>query len=361
MDVYMPGRVGICAGSLMLKWNMLNLCLQNSPMNPKPGENINIYINLEGVLQNLFLQKGINRLVADHKQKVVLELESSILNLMAHYRSYFKSLKCNPIMYFYITSLDKNYQEMQSYNKFYREYYYNKYRSDPIFSRVGDLLNDTVIPELKLILTYIKDCYLIESKGFDSSIIPRIISSLYTNKDIIISSDLFDTLYIFDPVFLTIYIKRRYSNLSIASNVGEAVASILKNVDVFDLDIFSTELYYRLLLTIHGSKIRNIKSSKGLGYGKLIKILKTNINSGNIVTSYSSLDSIIDSFPHKHREELKDAFQCMSIENQFELITDNDINYVKSQIVNKVDERSINSLNNKRFLEFPINIEGLIK
>ena len=113
MDVYMPGRVGICAGSLMLKWNMLNLCLQNSPMNPKPGENINIYINLEGVLQNLFLQKGINRLVADHKQKVVLELESSILNLMAHYRSYFKSLKCNPIMYFYITSLDKNYQEMQ--------------------------------------------------------------------------------------------------------------------------------------------------------------------------------------------------------------------------------------------------------
>lgn len=361
MEVYTPGKLGIAAGALMLKWNMMNLYIESSTFKLKPGDEINVYINLEGVLQNLFLHKGINNLTVEHKQKVVLDLESSILNLMAHYRSYFRSSGYDPHMYFYITSLDSKDQEMSIYNKFYREYYYNKYRTDPSFNLAGQLLNDTVIPELKLILSYVKNCYLIESNNFDSSVIPKVISTLNKNLNIVISNDIFDTLYMFDPIFFTIYIKRRYSKLNVATNIEESVRSILKNMDVFDMAIFDVELYYKLLLIVHGSKIRNIKSSTGLGYTRLIKILKNGILGNNSVQQYSSLDSIIDLFPPKYKDELKQAFPCMSIDNQYELLNENDINSIKNQLINKVDERSINSLNNKRFLDFPINIEGLVK
>lgn len=359
MEEYKP-NIGVCAGNYMLKWALLDQHIHQHPIRIQPMDEINVFINLEGVLQNLAMQKGLNTYVAFNKQKFVIELESSILNLIANYRMYFKKEKCFPKLYFYITSLDENNQQMKVYNKYYRDFYHNQYMNNPSFKLAGEVLKSIVLPEIKLILLYVPGCYYLESDTFDSSIIPQVVSTLSSGKNVIITGDIFDTLYSFNPNFLPIYIKRYYSNFSVFSSIEDIVRSIVKGESPFDLSIFNSEMYYRLLLSIKGSKTRNIKSAKGFGYGKFMNIISEGIKNDIVLRDFESINSIIDLFPDQYKEDIKIAFQCTSIENQFNLLGDSDIEKIKSQIVDKIDIQSVESLNNKRFIDFPINIQGLL-
>ena len=356
---YVPGA-GLAAGSLMLKWNLIDNLLGYSTLKLQPGDHVNVFINLESVLKNLSIGKGHVTAVNFHKQKFVLEMESSILNLMANYRMYFKKERCDPHMYFYYTDLAFADQQMSIYNKYYRTYYQNQYMQNPKFKIVGELMNNTILPETSLILQYIPGCYMIKSNNFDSSIIPLIISEFSPAKNVIVSGDVFDTLYMFNPNFIDIYIKRRFGNLSMASTIGDTVKSIVKNASDVDLSIFKSEMYYRLLLSIKGSKIRNIRSAKGFGYIKFMNIMQQGIKDGIVLRDFSSIDSIIQLFPEQYREDIRNAFQCTSLETQYDLLSSSDIINIKSQLVDKVDMKSIEALNNKRFLEFPINLQGLL-
>ncbi len=360
MENFIPGKVGVCAGSYMLKWPLLNQHVHNHQLKLFPGDKVNVFINAESVLKNLFMQRGLTDMVTFHKQKVVIEMESAIINLMASYRSYFNKEKCIPKMYFYFTELGDSPQQMASYNKDYRTFYRNKYLQDPHFSKMGELMRDVITPEVKLILTYVPDCYFITSKSFDGSVIPQVIAGFDDSKNVIVTGDIFDTLYMFDPNFMVIYIKRRFQYFAVTSSIPETVPTIIKNESIFDMSIFNSELYYRLLLSIHGSKIRNIKSAKGFGYGRFMKILQAGLDQGNVLRDFESIGSIIDMFPEKYREDIKSAFQCTSIDTQYGLLSNTDIESIKAQIIDKVDINSVEALNNKRFLESPINLPALL-
>lgn len=358
-EKYIPG-VGISAGSMMLKWPLLDQHVHDNIINIKQGDDVNVFINFECIMRNLTFKKGLSELVNFHKQNVVIELESAILNLMANYKMYFNKEKCNVKLYFYYTDTEDNPQQMQIYNKYYRTYYRNRYTQNPQFRMMGDLLNKVIIPEVELILLYVPGCYFIKAKTFDGSIIPYVVSTFSESKNVIISGDIFDTLYMFDPNFMMIYIKRRFQHFNVSSDVESTVRTIVKNESPFDLTIFNSEMYYRLLLSIKGSKIRNIKSAKGFGYGKFMNILKDGIEKDIVLKDFESIDSIIQLFPEAYRDDIKTAFQCTSLETQYSLLSDTDINEIKSQIVDKVDMESLEALNNKRFFEFPINLQGLI-
>lgn len=359
MDKYIPG-IAVTAGSWMLKWDLMNHHIHNNPINIMAGDNVNVFINFECIMKNLSLQKGINGNLVYHKQDIVIELESAILNLMANYRAYFKKERCNVKLYFYYTDLESDNHEMMVYNRYYRTYYQNKYIQNPQFRSMGEVLTKIIIPELELILSYVSGCYFIKSKGFDSSIVPQIISTFSDSKNVIITGDIFDTLYMFNPNFATIYIKRRYQNFTVCSDTDSVIQSIVKDESPFDLSIFNSEMYFRLLLSIKGSKIRNIKSAKGFGYGKFMNILKSGIENDIVLRNFESIDSIIELFPEKYRGDIKEAFQCTSIDTQYELLSDIDIENVKNQIIDKIDIESVEALNNKRFFNFPINLQSLI-
>ena len=352
--------IGVTAGAWMLKWNLLDQHIHNKAIDIHPGDNVNVFINFECILKNLSLYKGLNSLVAYHKQDLVIELESSILNLIANYRAYFKKEKCNVKLYFYYTNLEFETQSMDIYNKSYRNYYKNRYLQNPQFATMGNVLTNIIIPEIKLILSYCPGVYFIQADTFDGSIIPYIISLSNPCKNIIISGDVFDTLYMFNPSFVVVYIKRRFQHFNVCSEIDEVIQSIVHEQDPFDLTIFRQEMYFRLLLSIKGSKIRNIKSAKGFGYGKFISIMKEGIEQGNILKDFSSLDSILDMFPEKYRNDIKNAFQCTSIYSQYSLLNNTDIDNINSQIIDKVDMASLEALNNKRFLSHPINLQSLI-
>jgi hypothetical protein len=359
MERYIPG-IGYAAGGLMLKWDLLNDRIHHNELHLNVGDKVNVFINFENILYNLTIQKHLMSLVNFHKQKMVIELEAAILNLVSHYKMYFRKEKCIPKIYLYNTSLKSKHQQMSSYNKFYRDYYHNRYMENPDFRQMGEIIDDIIIPEIELILSYVPDCYFIQSDTFDGSLIPYVISTFSDSKNVIITSDIFDTLYFFNPNFITIYVKRRYSNMAVITEIDQAIRSIIKDESPFDLNIFNSELYYRLLLSLKGSKIRNIQSAKGFGYGKFLRILKDGIEKDIVLRDFESIDSILQLFPDKYKESIKSAFQCTSIETQSILLNDIDYEDIKSQIIDKTDVSSLESLNNKRFLEFPINLQGLL-
>ena len=112
--------LGISAGAYIVKWNMLDSHVRMNQLHFMPGDNVNVFINFECVLRNLSLYKNIPALIARDKKNIVISLESSILNLIAHYKSYFKKEKCNPKIYLYYTDLSSEKdQQMEIYNKYY--------------------------------------------------------------------------------------------------------------------------------------------------------------------------------------------------------------------------------------------------
>lgn len=348
--------ISVAAGALMLPWAFLS---QHTKLVPKPD--VNVYINLEGVLRNLTLQRNLNSLVNLHKKKIVLDLEAAIVNLVASYRGFFLKEKYNPKIFLYYTSLNDYPQYMNIYSKYYRNYYRNKYTKNPEYRSMGNLFQEIIIPETKLILSYVKNCYLLESTTFDGSIIPLIVANTNQNPNVLISSDVFDTLYMFQHNFRTIYMKRRYSNLKVISDIDSAVQSIIKGENPFELTIFNSELYYRLLLSIKGSKIRNINSAKGFGYLKFLKALQEGIETDVVLKDFESIESVIKLFPEKYQKDICDAFHCVNLETQYGLIPEADREFILHQIVDNVDNESLEKLNSERFFEFPINLQMLLQ
>ena len=361
VDKYKPS-VGYAAGVWMLKWDDLYAQLQQQPLQILAGDNVNVFINFECILRNLAQRNNLQADLVYYKKEICIELESSILNLVAHYRGYFKvKHRANPKIYFYYTDLLSDLpQEMSSYNKYYRSYYKNRYLQNPQFKELGKVLTNIVIPEVSLIMNYIPDCYFIKTSNFDSTLVPQIVSTFDNAKTVVITGDVFDTLYMNDPEKIVVYIKRRFQHFSLCTSVESTVQSIIKNESPFDLTIFNAKMYFRLLLSIKGSKIRNIKASRGFGYSRFVKILSNGMKKGVVLKDFSSIDSIIDLFPEQYRDDIKTAFLCTSIETQMNLVNDINIEEVRSQIVDKIDIRSVEALNNKRFFEFPINLPYLI-
>lgn len=345
----------------MLKWDLMNAHIHRDDK-IKPGDDVNIFINFESILRNLTMQRNINELISFHKQKVVLELESAILNLVANYRMYFNKERTVPSIYLYYTELASDAHEMTTYNKFYRSYYTNKYLQNPNYKSIGQIMTEIIIPEIELILSYVPNCYFVKSKRFDGSLIPSIISKFNpSSKNVIITTDVFDTLYLLKEEFNTIYIKRRYSNFKVISDLESCIQSIITDGNPFDLNIFTSEMYYKLLLSIKGSRIRNIKSAKGFGYVKFLNLLSDGMDKGVVLKDYKSINSVLDLFPEKYRRDIKGAFSCTDLGTQYALLTESDIDSIKLQLVNNIDISSLEALNNKRFLDFPINLQGLLE
>ena len=354
MEIYQKG-VGLSAGLMMIKWKEMDDIIKRSNFT-FTGTEVNVFINFESVLNNITNQRNLIRSIVNFKQDFVLELESSILNLIANYKMYFRHLHTDAKIFLYYTTLSLKKQRMQAYKKYYRTFYFNKYNQNPQFRDVMNVIKQNVIKETKLIVDYIPNIYFVQTNDIDSFLIPYILQG---EKNVILSTDIFDSLYFFKPNFLPIIIRRKYKDMKLLSSIEDCISLLTKESDLFKTSIFQSELYYRLLLTIEGSKIRNLNSMKELGYEKLLSLLNDGIRQGVVLKDFSSLESIIDLFPEKYRKELKESFPCVSIDFQYEMLSEVDISAVKEQLVDKMDMVSVESLNNKRFLNYPINLTGL--
>lgn len=362
MDKYQP--IGIAAGLMMMKWELLSQHLRPREIF-EPGDTVNLFISFESILRNIASQRNLNSMITFHKQSTVLDLESAILNVVANYRMYLKREGCNPRIFLYYTDLTSTEeQSMVPYNSSYRSFYFNHYLRNPECRSLGELVTGILVPEVSLILSYVPDCYFIRSTRFDGSLIPAIISERTDPRHtIVITSDSFDTLYLFREKFSVVQIKRNYGNFNVISSVRDSVSALLsgeKECPEHVLQLFNHELYYRLLLSVEGNRYRNIQTARGFGFSKLITCLTEAVDRNQLLMDFRSVDSIADIFPDKFRDDIISACRCTDLSLQLSLLTNTDRDFVCSQMIDRSDPASLESLNNRRFLDFPINLIGLL-
>ena len=210
MEIYQKG-VGLSAGLMMIKWKEMDDIIKRSNFT-FTGTEVNVFINFESVLNNITNQRNLIRSIVNFKQDFVIELESSILNLIANYKMYFRHLHTDAKIFLYYTTLSSKKQRMQAYKKYYRTFYFNKYNQNPQFRDVMNVIKQNVIKETKLIIDYIPNIYFVQTNDIDSFLIPYILQG---EKNVILSTDIFDSLCFFKPNFLPIIIRRKYKDMNL--------------------------------------------------------------------------------------------------------------------------------------------------
>lgn len=358
MDKYISG-ISVCAGILMLKWNVFAKHLIDLKL--ETGSKVNLFISLESILENVANFKRFNNLMTFYKQKVIIEFEASVLNLLAHYRGFFKKNGYDGNIFLYCTGLNDLNQNMKKINKWYRSYYFNKYTRNPEYKNIKQLY-DIGINDLKLITRFIPNCFIVESSNCDGSLIPLLLKG---SNNIILTKDLFDTIYYFEG-FKVLFVKQLYKK-----NINESVyteplnilnVSLEPNVDIYKTNIFNSEVYYKILLSFIGNQIRNIDdlSANSIRTKEFIEILNSKVLSEELLLDFKTIESVINFMPKKLQNNLSNNFKSYDLNIHLNLLSDSDIDNIKNQCITEYDLDSIQALNNQRFLDFPVSIIDLM-
>lgn len=128
-----------------------------------PTDKVNVFINLETVLNNLSMIKDIDKkILLDHEFPTIMI--SNILNLAAHYKRFFIGNGLNTRVFIYYTDTTSTKFQQTKYNDDYRSYYINKYLTNPRYSYMTELLNKTIFPDAKQLQNSVQTCMSLDQR-----------------------------------------------------------------------------------------------------------------------------------------------------------------------------------------------------
>ena len=335
--------------------------ISNRPDFIKQGDKVNVFINFESVLKNISMVKDVDR-------KIILErsfdeiIISESLNLLAHYRRFFRTNKLETRVFLYSTDLESSDFQLLEFNEDYRSYYKQKYLYNPKFSGLGDALVYKIIPQLKLMTEYIDGVYFITAPSIEGSLIPLIVSNLDTSyKNLIITEDLYDTQYQTNPDFMVHYIKKSTRASVIFCELQKTVSAIFYNDDTqcTNTDIYNNPCFYKLLLAACGNKHRNIETVKGVGAKTIHNAIMGVLNNGIADASTDNVNVILNGLDIRIREELLVNYECTDLERQYNRLTKEDIYNIENQMTDRTDINSLSIINSAKFYSHPIMLNEL--
>lgn len=329
------------------------------------GNHINLCINIESVMMFIStIQDLENRLVAE--PRFIQGFIKEFVNTVSHYKSFFQQNHfADTKIYLYYTSLDCTKYPQLEYVDSFRSYYINKYTTNPKFVYWMDRMRNFIYPSLRTILEYINNCYLIEGKDIDSSVIPMMISEIDPiRKNIIISADPVDTQYRFYRNFYSIYVKRNPSRL-LVYKIEDYIKELTKNEDYIKVQgnplLNNRSLYLSMIASVTGSKTRSIDNLYGIGYKSFLKFLMSGFKDGLIVASTKTPELIANVFPCCNREDFINNFKALDVSHSFRDLKESDKTMLKHQILDRFDNNGLIRLNNQLFSDVgPINVEPLL-
>lgn len=351
----------VCFNMMKMKYQSYDKDIDNAGF-LSPTDKVNVFINFETVLKYLSQIKDVDRKMVLERELPVI-LSSGSLNLMAHYKRFFVQNGLTTRVFLYYTDLKSDSYQLQSINEDYRSYYEQKYLHNPKFSMIGDLMSDTVIPEIQTIAQFINGVYFIKASNFDGSLVPLIIANNDKEyKNLIISGDYYDTQYqFFSDRFLMHFMKRSSSGSDISYDINRSAKILFfDKPDDIDLSIITGNLsFYNILLAAKGSKHRCIDGIKGIGPKTIYKYIMSAISNGSIAEDTSSMDLIIDTFPEDIQEDMRINAYCTNIVDQYKKLTSEDLFSIEKQLVDRFDNNSLLRLNSDRYYHHQLMLQEL--
>lgn len=355
---------GICFNLVKIRYQVYDESLTSMGF-LEPTDKVNVFINIETVLKYLSMTKDlekkliVNRNFPDY-------MESDIINIAAHYKDFFRGNGLDTKVYLYMTDLNSEveYFKETRYVDEFRSYYMNKYTSNPKFILLGDRLRQEIIPDVKTICDFIPNVYFIHSKNIDGGLIPYIIGqAMPDRKNLIVSGDMHDTQYSYEPSFIDhLHVRGYNANVLEASTKG-----YLKTISKSDtispelIDLFKNGSFYRVLLACMGDKYRSVDGIRGIKFAKMVHILKNALNEQRITKDTRNASLLADLFPEDVKEHIYQNLQALDIKNEYEMLLDGDKKQTLAQIVDRSDINALQHLNRTKFSNNQLRLECLLK
>ena len=330
-----------------------------------PEDKVNVFINLETVYKNLSMILDLEKKIMVQKDFDII-MVSNILNLAAHYKRFFKGNGLDTRVYLYNTDLKSKEFNQFKYNEDFRSYYLTKFNSNPKFTRLTDHLTQVILPEVKICCDFIPDVYFISAKNIEGSLVPYIIAKNdESRKNLIIGGELYDTQYSMIPNFVNHYIHRTFNSNAVYSDVNGYMKEIASNEKDYDINqlsnIFNTNYIYCALMSVLGDKVRSIDKIYGVGIKTLQKKLEEAIMHNIIEDGTTNPEVIGDIFKDGEvKEEFINNFYCSSIKSMYQILSESERKSILAQQVDRIDINSLKVLNDTKFYNHRILLEGLL-
>lgn len=327
-----------------------------------PEDKVNVFINLESVLNLISTIKDVDKKVILEKNTLPQVLASNILNLGAHYKRFFRGNQLPTRVFLYLTDLKSTKFNEYEYNEDYRSYYINKYMSNPRFMDLSDILTRDTIPLVKKIIDFIPGVYFINATDIESSVVPMVIANSDKNyKNLIITGDVFETQYGYYDNFVTHFLRRTPVYNSTSCTIRQFLREAFKREMLDDeYELFLNRSFYITMLASLGEKYRSIDSIKGIGTGTVLRLLYKAVNVDNTLSANANtIDMIKKAFANEIEDELVTNFKLYDVELKEQELTESQRFSIMEQMVDRFDKDSLLQLNSTYFYEHQLMLQEL--
>lgn len=317
-----------------------------------------VFINLESVFNRL-MQSRLNNYVAaciknkDDKNLFQLSLISNIVNLAQHYRLYFAKCRIDSrVILYWNYPISKQYNNRQ-YIVDYRSMWNEKmFRNDEcrfMTESVSDIHS-----LLHKIIDFINEVYLVDGGNVESSLIPLVLEThayadYKTAQKIIISDSKYDFQYINHGY--TVLESARDDSVLITK---ENIISILKERNNIKSKIDIPPNLLPFVLSLLGDTYRDIPKLAGVGLSTILKMANRALENNAITENTTDVELLTKVITPQYQERFDKNYRCTNLSYQMNDLTPLDISKIKSQIVDKFDDRTLRQMNERYFIQCPL-------
>jgi len=334
-----------------IRFTKLDELISNNCSDITNKSNINVFINFETILSTL--TKGdIEKYFRMTRNNKVFEFISNILNLASHYRLYFSKNKLFSKIFIYIGYPFDSVFKNKSINPNYRCTYNHKYGAGMTNFSTHDVVSES-IDQSKTIFEYIDNVYLIASGIVEPALIPTIVNDDQDNKAInfLVTKDPYEYQYVNKGY----YILRPKSDKSYLVSKNNVI-DIMKQENNIVSDIMVDTEYLPFILSLLGDKKRNIEKVRGIGFGRLIKLIQLNLDMNILSPNVFNINLLSDVLKPEIRDILLKNYYCTDVDTQMKLLNFRDKHIILDQLKDKFDNDGLKKMNEMYFRENPINL-----
>lgn len=324
--------------------------------NIKYSNQVNVIIDLKDITKKFF-RPDIS--VENYEPAALIEeISSDILNTVAHYRNYFYK-KNKYSTYFILFSRDKCQNFIDIYPEYKKEYYEKYLDKETLQTKIIDRVCDV----LEKIIINIPHVYFIETSDCDEFVYAKFIKEQMKKNEItlLLTNDIMfyqlldnESTFLLTPKGIKAELITQRTSLNTLTEIEEIK---------FSPNIIS------LLMSLSGVKKYSIKNIPGIGMNKAVKLLETlvksekveELNTIELPIKISKLENNkVDDIITKNLDLISLNYKLIRgdeiySKNKFSIIT-------KFSKHDKIGSPNFfKQLNSNVFINFPINIDMLLK
>lgn len=312
------------------------------------GSEVNIFINLENILTYLTTPK-VDEYLRVKSESKVYELIACMINMASHYRLFFSKFGVRSKVYLYYQHPFNCVPKNVCINTDYRTYYRYKFDKNVTKYIISDTL-DAATPLAKIILEYVNGVYLIGSGQIENSLIPMMVPKKKGSTNFIVTTSLYDFQYV-NQGFNILYPKQDKSKLLTSNNV---MGFIYAKNDISGELVSPNTLPF--ILSIVGDRMRNVYGIKGIGLKRSIQLIRKAMDMGIITQNTTSIDLFLNGVKSMFRDDIRNNYRCVDLISQYNELSKIDRMLVADQLVDKFDNVALKELNDKYFVEYPLQL-----